>query len=35
VEYRVSFVADKVGAYHLLCSIHAPTMTASILVLPQ
>ena len=34
-EYRVSFVADKVGTYHLSCSIHAPTMTASILVLPR
>jgi hypothetical protein len=32
--YRVSCVADKVGASHVSCSIHAPTMTASMLVLP-
>jgi plastocyanin len=35
VEYRVSFVAEKIGAYKLSCEIHAPTMTANILVLPR
>jgi hypothetical protein len=34
-EYRVSFVAEQVGTYHLSCFTHAPTMTASIQVLPQ
>ena len=34
-EYRHSFVAEKVGAYQLICSTHAPTMTASIVVLPR
>jgi plastocyanin len=34
-EYRVSFVAEKVGTYHLRCFTHAPTMTVSILVLPR
>jgi plastocyanin len=34
-EYRVSFVAERVGTYQLSCSAHAPTMTASILVLPR
>ena len=35
VEYRVSFVAEKVGTYKLSCAVHAPTMTANILVLPR
>ena len=35
VEYRVSFVAEKVGTYKLSCETHAPTMTANILVLPR
>jgi plastocyanin len=34
-EYNVSFIAKKVGSYHLICSAHAPTMTATILVLPR
>jgi plastocyanin len=34
-EYQVSFVADKVGSYQLTCSNHAPTMSATILVLPR
>jgi plastocyanin len=34
-EYRHSFVAEKVGTYQLICSTHAPTMTASIVVLPR
>jgi plastocyanin len=34
-EYELSFVAKKVGSYHLICSTHAPTMTATILVLPR
>lgn len=34
-EYQISFVAKKVGAYHLTCSTHAATMAASIHVLPR
>jgi plastocyanin len=34
-EYRLTFVAEQAGTYHLSCSTHAPTMTASILVLPR
>lgn len=34
-EYQLSFVAKKMGAYHLTCSEHAPTMAATILVLPR
>jgi plastocyanin len=34
-EYRLSFLAEKVGTYHLICSTHAPTMTAAIMVLPR
>lgn len=34
-EYQFSFVAKKLGAYHLTCSDHAPTMAATILVLPS
>lgn len=34
-EYRVSFVANRVGSYHLTCSTHAPTVTATFVVLPR
>ncbi len=34
-EYRASFVAEKPGTYRLNCLTHAPTMTATILVLPR
>lgn len=34
-QYEVSFVADQVGAYHLTCSNHAPSMAATFLVLPR
>jgi len=34
-EYNVSFVAKKLGSYQLICSAHAPTMTATVLVLPR
>jgi plastocyanin len=34
-EYNVSFVAKKLGSYQLICSAHAPTMTATMLVLPR
>lgn len=34
-EYQLSFVAKKVGTYHLTCSDHAPTMAATILVLSK
>ncbi len=34
-EYKVSFVAKKVGSYQMTCSMHAPTMAATILVLPR
>jgi hypothetical protein len=34
-EYQVPFVAEKAGTYHLKCFVHAPTMTATILVLPR
>ena len=34
-ECNVSFVAKKIGSYQLICSAHAPTMTATILVLPR
>ena len=34
-EYQVSFVAEHAGTYHLKCFAHAPTMTATILVLPR
>ncbi len=34
-EYRIWFVAAKPGTYQLNCLTHAPTMTATILVLPQ
>jgi plastocyanin len=35
VEYRVSFVAEKVGTYKLSCATHEPTMTANVFVLPR
>lgn len=34
-EYKVSFVADKVGYYALHCDEHDPSMTAYLLVLPR
>jgi plastocyanin len=34
-QYQVSFVAEHAGTYQLKCSVHAPTMTANILVLPR
>lgn len=34
-EYKVSFVAKKVGSYQMTCSDHAPTLTATFLVLPR
>lgn len=34
-EYKVSFVAKKIGSYQMTCSMHAPTMAAAILVLPR
>lgn len=34
-EYKVSFVAKRVGSYRLTCSTHAPTMAATFLVLPR
>ena len=30
-EYKVSFSADQAGHYKLICTTHAPTMTADIL----
>ena len=35
VTYTFGFTAEKVGLYKLICTIHAPTMTANILVLPR
>lgn len=34
-EYQVSFVADRPGAYQLVCADHAPSMTATFLALPR
>jgi len=34
-EYKVSFVAEKIGSYQLTCSNHAPTMAATFFVLPR
>lgn len=34
-EYKVSFVATKIGTYQLACSTHAPTMAATFFVLPR
>ena len=33
-QYEVSFVAEQVGAYQLVCPSHAPSMLAHFLVLP-
>jgi plastocyanin len=32
---RVSFVADKVGTFPIVCSTHQPSMSAEIIVLPR
>lgn len=34
-EYEASFVAEKLGSYQLVCSTHAPTMSATFVVLPR
>lgn len=34
-EYRMQFLADKLGTYQLVCSNHAPSMIATFLVLPN
>jgi plastocyanin len=34
-QYQMSFTAEKVGTYQVTCATHAPTMTATILVLPR
>jgi len=34
-EYRLSFTATQTGPYHLVCSTHTPTMTATLFVLPR
>ncbi len=34
-EYSLSASLDKAGVYRLICSTHAPTMTAEIVVLPR
>lgn len=34
-EYTLFFLAKKVGAYRLTCATHAPSMTATFLVLPR
>lgn len=34
-EYKVSFAAEKTGSYQLMCSTHAPTMSATMLALPR
>jgi plastocyanin len=34
-EHKISFVAEKAGAYQLTCAEHAPTMSATILALPR
>jgi plastocyanin len=34
-QYQVRFVADKAGAYQLLCSNHAPSMTATFYALAR
>ncbi len=34
-EYRLTFTAGQPGPYQLVCSTHAPTMAATILVLPR
>jgi plastocyanin len=34
-EYRLSFTATHTGPYQLVCSTHAPTMTATLFVVPR
>ena len=34
-EYTMFFVADQLGTYRLNCGTHAPSMTATITVLPR
>ncbi len=34
-EYDLSASLEKAGVYRLICSTHAPTMTAEIVVLPR
>jgi plastocyanin len=34
-EYNLSASLEKAGVYRLICSTHAPTMTAEIVVLPR
>jgi plastocyanin len=34
-EYQVSFKTEKAGTYKLICAIHAPSMTANVLVVPR
>lgn len=34
-EYQFTVSATKAGVYRLICSTHAPTMTAEIVVLPR
>lgn len=34
-EYRIAFVAEKAGAYQLMCSEHAPSMIATFLALAR
>ena len=34
-QYQVSFLAERAGTYRLICSTHAPTMTATILMVPR
>lgn len=34
-EYTAFFQTRKVGTYHLECSVHRPTMSAEIVVLPR
>jgi plastocyanin len=33
--YDLDFEATQAGVYQLVCSTHAPTMTADIVVIPQ
>ncbi len=34
-EYKITFPADQVGYYTLICEVHDPTMKAHVLVLPR
>ncbi|MBI4220572.1 MAG: hypothetical protein HY682_10535 [Chloroflexi bacterium] len=34
-EYKLTFTADQVGTYRLICADHAPSMQALITVLPS